>query len=32
MKLSDLIEELSLEVKTCKAGLDNEIKGAYVRS
>ena len=30
MKLSDLIEALSLEVKTCKAGLDNEVKGAYV--
>ena len=30
MKLSDLVEELSLEVKTCKAGLENEVKGAYV--
>ena len=30
MKLSDLVEELSLEVKTCKDGLGNEVKGAYV--
>jgi len=30
MKLSDLVEELSLEVKSCKDGLDNEVKGAYV--
>jgi len=30
MKLSDLVKELSLEVKTCKDGLGNEVKGAYV--
>ncbi|GBE40861.1 DRTGG domain protein [bacterium BMS3Bbin09] len=30
MKLSDIVEKLSLEVKTCKAGLENEVKGAYV--
>ncbi len=30
MKISDLVEELSLEVKTCKDGLENEVKGAYV--
>ena len=30
MKLSGLVEELSLEVKTCKDGLVNEVKGAYV--
>lgn len=30
MKLSDLVEELSLEVKTCKDGLGNEVTGAYV--
>lgn len=30
MKLSDLVDELSLEVKTCKDGLANEVKGAYV--
>jgi hypothetical protein len=30
MKISDLVEELSLEVKTCKDGLGNEVKGAYV--
>ena len=30
MRLNDLVEELSLEVKTCKDGLANEVKGAYV--
>jgi predicted transcriptional regulator len=30
MKISDLVEALSLEVKTSKDGIDNEIKGAYV--
>lgn len=30
MKLSDLVEELDLEVKTCKDGLGNDVKGAYV--
>lgn len=30
MKLSDLVEELSLEVKTFKDGLENKVKGAYV--
>ncbi len=30
MKLSDLVEELSLELKTCKDSLGNEVKGAYV--
>ena len=30
MKLNDLVEKLSLEVKTCKDGLQNDISGAYV--
>ncbi len=30
MKLNDLVNELSLEVKTCKDGLANEVLGAYV--
>lgn len=30
MKLSDLVKDLSLEVKTCKDGLGNEVKGGYV--
>jgi predicted transcriptional regulator len=30
VKLNDFVEELSLEVKTCKDGLQNEITGAYV--
>ena len=30
MKLNDLVKELSLEVKTFKEGLQNEITGAYV--
>ena len=30
MKLNDLVEELSLEVKTFKDGLQNDISGAYV--
>ncbi len=30
MKLNDLVNELSLEVKTFKEGLQNEIAGAYV--
>ncbi|MEN8263242.1 MAG: DRTGG domain-containing protein [Nitrospirota bacterium] len=30
MKLNDLVEELSLEAKTFKEGLQNEIAGAYV--
>lgn len=30
MKLSDLVENLSLEVKSFKDGLQNEITGAYV--
>ncbi len=30
MKLNDLVEELSLEVKTFKDGLENEVTGAYV--
>ncbi len=30
MKLNDLVEELSLEAKTFKEGLQNEITGAYV--
>ncbi len=30
MKLNDFVEELSLEVKTCKDGLQNDITGAYV--
>ncbi len=30
VKLSDFVEELSLEVKTCKDGLQREITGVYV--
>lgn len=30
MKISDLVEELSLEVKTYKDGLRNDVTGAYV--
>ncbi len=30
MNLNDLVEELSLEAKTFKEGLQNEITGAYV--
>lgn len=30
MKISDLVEELSLEIKSHKEGLQNEISGAYV--
>ncbi len=30
MKLNDLVEELSLEAKTFKEGLQNEFTGAYV--
>ncbi|NOZ68548.1 MAG: serine kinase [Deferribacteres bacterium] len=30
MKLSDFVGELSLEVKTCKEGLEREITGVYV--
>ena len=30
MKLKDLVEELSIEVKTCQEGLENEVTGAYV--
>ncbi len=30
MKLADLVEELSLEARTYKDGLENEVSGAYV--
>ncbi len=30
MKLKDLVNELSLEVKTFEQGLENEVTGAYV--
>jgi hypothetical protein len=30
VKLKDLVEELSIEVKTCQEGLENEVTGAYV--
>lgn len=30
MKMNDLVNELSLEVKTFKEGLQNDISGAYV--
>ena len=30
MKLSDIVKELSLEVKTCRDGLQNDVTGAYV--
>lgn len=30
VKLNDIVRELSLEVKTCKDGLQNDVTGAYV--
>jgi len=30
LKLNDIVKELSIEVKTCKDGLQNEVTGAYV--
>ncbi|GBD95638.1 MAG TPA: serine kinase [Nitrospirae bacterium] len=30
MKLENIIDELSLDVKTCREGLRNEVKGVYV--